>query len=241
MQGQPLGKRTWVSLLIILILIPLTIAFGVIYLEDRKYYFISLLIIVYTMIPFFVAFEQRKPQAREMVIIAVLTALAVAGRAVFFMVPQFKPVAAIVIITAVCFGAESGFLVGALAGFVSNFFFGQGSWTPWQMFSFGIIGFLAGILFTKGILKKTRLSLCIFGGLATFLLYGGIMNFNAMVMSSATISWQQYLGFVIAGLGHDSIHGIATVFFLFLLANPMIEKLERIKVKYGLMEPGREN
>ena len=84
-------------------------------------------------------FEDRKPQAREVLLIAVMAAIAVVGRMAFFMLPQFKPVTAIVIITGISLGAEAGFLTGAVAGFVSNFFFGQGPWTPWQMFAFGII------------------------------------------------------------------------------------------------------
>ena len=108
------------------------------------------------MIPFFMVFESRKPKARELIIISVLCAIAVSGRTAFFMTPQFKPVVAIVIISGVCFGGEAGFLVGAMTGFVSNFFFGQGPWTPWQMFCFGIIGFLAGILYKKGILKNNK-------------------------------------------------------------------------------------
>lgn len=147
---RKLKKRTIAAAILILGLIPLTILFGVYFLNDRKYFIISFLIICYAMIPFFLTFERRKPQARELIIIAVLIAIAVAGRAAFFMLPQFKPVIAIVVIAAICFGAETGFLVGAMTGFVSNFFFGQGPWTPWQMFCFGIIGFLAGILFQKG-------------------------------------------------------------------------------------------
>lgn len=141
------------------------------------------------MIPFAMVFENRKPQARELIVIAVLAAIAVAGRAAFFMLPQFKPVVAIVIIAGVSLGAEAGFLVGAVAGFVSNFFFGQGPWTPWQMFCFGIIGFLAGIFFKKGLLKKNKLSLCIFGGLATFFVYGGIINIGSLMMFTSEFSW----------------------------------------------------
>ena len=83
------------------------------------------------MLPFFMVFEDRRPQAREVVIIAAMAGLGVAGRVAFFMVPQFKPAAAVVIISGVCLGGEAGFLTGALVGFVSNFFFGQGPWTPW--------------------------------------------------------------------------------------------------------------
>lgn len=230
------SRRTKFSAFIILILIPATIAFGMFALDDRSYYFISLLIIIYTMIPFFMAFEGRKPKARELIIIAVLSAIAVVGRMAFFAVPQFKPVVAIVIITGVCFGGESGFLTGAIAGFISNFFFGQGPWTPWQMFSFGIIGFLSGILFAKGRLKKNRISLCIFGGLATFIIYGFIMNVSSLFMFSSNISFKALGAMIISGVPFDLVHAAATVIFLFLISEPMIEKLNRIKIKYGLIE-----
>ncbi len=119
-----LSRRTLVAGFLILVMIPLTIWVGITYFGDRRYYIVSMAIVVYTMIPFFMSFEGRKPQARELVVIAVLAAIAVAGRAAFFMLPQFKPVVAIVIIAGVCFGGEAGFLVGAVTGFVSNFFFG---------------------------------------------------------------------------------------------------------------------
>jgi len=109
-------------------------------------------------IPFFWVFDKKKPQARELVPIAVMAALGVVGRTVFAVVPlpNFKPVSAIVIITAVAFGPETGFLTGALTGFVSNFIFGQGPWTPWQMFCWGMIGFIAGLLENQGFFRRGK-------------------------------------------------------------------------------------
>lgn len=229
-------KRSILASFLILIAIPLTIACGILLLNDRKYYLISLLIIFYSMLPFGMVFERRRPQARELIVIAVLCAIAVAGRAAFFWIPQFKPVVAIVIIAGVTFGAESGFLVGAMSGFVSNFFFGQGPWTPWQMFCFGIIGFIAGILFRNGKLPKKKLILCLFGGLSTFFIYGGLINLGALLMWSTHPTWEALLATYLSGVPFDLGHAAATVIFLALLANPMIEKLERIKKKYGLVE-----
>ncbi|MEA4960233.1 ECF transporter S component [Lutispora sp.] len=236
LKDNPLSRRTLASAVLILFVIPATILFGVFFLNDRKYYFISLLIVIYTMLPFVMIFESRRPQARELIVIAVLAAIAVAGRAAFFMLPQFKPVVAVVIIAGVCFGAESGFLVGAVAGFVSNFFFGQGPWTPWQMFCFGIIGFLAGILFQKGILKKTRASLCIYGGLSTFFIYGGIIDIGSLLIFTSHFSWKALMATYITGFWFNMVHAVATVFFLYFISQPMIEKLDRIKIKYGLIE-----
>ena len=116
------------------------------------------------------------------------------------MLPQFKPVVAVVIIAGVCFGGEAGFLVGAASGFVSNFFFGQGPWTPWQMFAFGIIGFIAGILYNTGFFKKTKVSLCLFGFFATFLIYGIIMNSATVLMSQQEVNFQMLLSSCIMGL-----------------------------------------
>ena len=233
---RKISKRTKIATLLILFLIPLTIFIGIYYLGDKKYYFISLLIILETMIPFGFAFENRKPKARELVIISALCAIGVAGRTAFFMLPQFKPVAAIVIISGVAFGGETGFLVGAITAFVSNFFFGQGPWTPWQMFSFGIIGFLAGIMFQKGILRKTKTDMCLFGFVATFVIYGGIMNPASVIMWQSNININMVLSSYVMGMPFDFIHAVSTVFFLFFAAEPMLEKLERIKIKYGLIE-----
>ena len=231
-----LSKRTIASMFLILILIPVTIWIGITLFDDRKYFVISLAIAVYCMLPFFLIFEGRKPQARELLTIAVLVAIAVAGRAAFFMVPSFKPVVAVTIISAVCFGAESGFLVGALSMLSSNMLFGQGPWTPWQMFAAGIIGFLAGILFQKGWLKARKISLCIYGFLATVFIYGGIMNPASLVMTSYAITKRNLLAIYMSGLPVDLVHASATVIFLWVASKPMIEKLERIKVKYGMIE-----
>lgn len=235
-EKRKLSKRTLASLIMILLAVPLTVYIGYYFLDDKKYYFISLFIILETLIPFMLVFESRKPQARELVIIAVLCAIAVAGRSAFYMLPQFKPMIAVVIIAGVCFGGETGFLVGAVSAFVSNFFFGQGAWTPWQMFAFGIIGFAAGVLFKKGFLLKTKGSLCIFGALATVVIYGGIMNPASVILWQDNPTKEMIISSYIMGLPFDLVHAAATAFFLWIAASPMIEKTDRIKIKYGISE-----
>lgn len=232
---RSLSKRTVTAALMILLFIPLTIWFGIYYLDDRKYYFISMLVILETMLPFMMIYEGRKPQARELVTLSVLCTLGVVGRMAFFMVPQFKPVVAIVIISGVALGAEAGFLVGAVTGFVSNYFFGQGPWTPWQMFAFGMIGFLAGLLFKKGILRRNRIALCTFGGISAFVIYGCIMNFSSVSMTQSNPTIELLLIACIRGIPFDLIHSVATVIFLYLLARPLLEKLDRVKEKYGMV------
>ena len=235
MSGK-LSTRTKITMLLSLLLIPLTIWAGLKFGGGRKYMLISFAIIFETMLPFFLIFEGRKPQARELVILSVLSALAIGGRAVFFAMPGFKPVAAMVILTGVAFGAEAGFMVGAMTMFCSNVLFGQGPWTPWQMFAMGIMGLLAGICFRKGILHRERFSLSVFGGLVTFLIYGGIMNPASVLMYQLSPDWQMILTAYITGVPADAVHALATVMFLWFLSEPMLEKLDRVKVKYGLIE-----
>ena len=231
-----LPKRTIASAAMIFLLIPVTIFIGSYYFGDRKYYFIALLVILETMVPFALIFEKQRPQARELVIIAVLCAIGVAGRAAFFMLPNFKPVIALVIISGVAFGGETGFLVGAMTMLASNVMFGQGPWSPFQMFAMGIIGFLAGVLFRKGLLMRSRASMCAFGALAAVVVYGGIMNPASALIWTRSLDWKTLLTYYISGFPIDLIHAVSTVIFLFAAAEPMLEKLDRIKVKYGLVQ-----
>lgn len=235
-EKRKLTKRTILATVLILLAIPLTLFVGFYYLNSQKYYFIALLILLETMLPFFLIFEGRKPQARELVIIAVLCAIGVAGRAALFMLPQFKPVMAITIIAGVAFGGETGFLVGAMTMLASNMLFSQGPWAPWQMFAMGIIGFLAGILFRKGWLRRTRASLCIYGVVASIVIYGGIMNPTGALLSVGELNWESVLAYYVTGLPVDCVQAAATWLFLWFAAEPMLEKLDRIKVKYGLVQ-----
>lgn len=234
------NRRTWFALALMLLVVPLLLYLSVRFFHGRKYLICSLIVIVAAMLPFFMMFEGRKPKAREIMVISVLAAIGVAGRAAFFMVPSFKPVAAIVILTGVSFGGEAGFLVGCLIMMLSNMFMGQGPWTPWQMFSFGIIGFLAGILYQKGILKARKRDLCIYGFLSVVLIYGGIMNPASILMSYGYITLASLVAFYISGIPVDLVHALSTVIFLWFLSRPLLEKLERIKKKYGLIESGKE-
>ncbi len=236
-EKRKLSKRTISGVVLILLFIPLTLFVGVVYIDRKQYYITALAILIECMLPFFMVFEGRKPKARELVIIASLSALSVAGRAAFFMLPQFKPVLAMTIIAGVAFGGETGFLVGAVSMLVSNMMFAQGPWTPWQMFAMGIIGFLAGILFRKGILRRSKASLCTFGALSAILIYGGITNpSSALIWGSESLNIKMIMTYYLTGFPMDCIHAAATVIFLLFLAEPMLEKLDRIKVKYGLVE-----
>lgn len=228
--------HTWISLLVICLMIPAMLLVSK-YFGNRKYYLCSLILIVLSMIPFFLSFEKRKPEAREIVTLAVMCAIAVASRAAFVMVPNFKPLIGIVIITAMAFGAEAGFLTGAVSAFVSNFIFGQGPWTPWQMFAYGIAGFLAGLLTKAGILKKEKnVPAAVFGGLEILLVTGPILDTCSLFLMANEINKGSAAAIYASGFPVNAVHALATFLTVLLLEKPIMEKLDRIKVKYGMME-----
>ena len=234
--GRPLSGRTKLASILSLLLVPLTIFIGIVYFGKKSYGVISILVLLECMAPFALIFEGRKPKARELVLIAALCALAVAGRAALFMLPGFKPVAALVILSGVAFGGETGFLVGAMSMLTSNVLFGQGPWTPFQMFAMGLIGFLAGVSFQKGLLRAGRAPLAIFGAVSVVLVYGGIMNPASAILYQPNLSLSVLKAYYLTGFPFDLVHAAATALFLWFGAEPMLEKLERVKRKYGLTE-----
>lgn len=237
--GHGFGKRTVVSIVAVLVLIPATIWFGVARLGDKKYFFISLLVLLEAMLPFFVSFEDRKPKVRDIVTLAVMCALAVTGRTAFFMLPNFTPVMAIVIIAGVAFGCEGGFITGAMTMFVSNFIMGQGPWTPWQMFAMGLVGFLAGLFFAGSSVRTrnmTKLGLCIFGALICIVVYGGIMNPASVIMWQPNVNFSMIMASYVTGFPFDLAQATATVIALWLVARPFLEKLDRMRIKFGVLK-----
>lgn len=224
-------KLRWILLIILPIAV---IILGITALKDRHYYFVSLCIIGITCLFFVKQYGKRKIQTSEVVLVCSLSAIAISGRAAFYWIPQFKPVTAVVIISAVSLGPEAGAMVGALTGFLSNFFFGQGPWTPYQMYSWALIGIISGFLFYKRRLHFWILIL--YGFLITFLIYGGIMNFASVLMFTNQLSVKAIIAYYISGIPMDFIHASSTAIFLYFIINPFYETISRIKIKYGLLE-----
>ena len=223
-----------ISLSIVFIVIPFVMYAGITMFRDRKYYFISIMIMILACVPFVLSFERRKPQPREILTIAVMSAISVAGRCLFVVTPGFKPVAAITAITGFSLGAEAGFLTGATSALVSNMFFGQGPWTPFQMFIWGMIGFIAGLLGKTGVMHK-KIPLILFGIFAgVFFSFG--MDIWGSVSMYGVLSWEAYVLALSSAVPFTIVYAISNIIFLLLLTKPISEKLERIKHKYGILQ-----
>lgn len=227
-------KSNIATLIVFLLLIPLTLFLGT-RLSGRGYYITGTLIIVELMIPFFMAFEGRKPQARELVVIAVMCALAIAGR-VAIPLPNFKATFAIIMLTGIAFGPEAGFMVGAITAFASNFFYGQGPFTPWQMFAYGAGGMLSGFLFCKNWLPRKNWVMAIFGFLAVLLWVGPLLDCASIFLILPEITWSAVIATFISGFYVNVSQAICTALIMLLLGNALLEKLDRVKMKYGMME-----
>lgn len=215
--------------------------------------FLSFVFLIVSALPFYLVFDKRQVKARELTPIAMMAALCVVGRAAFSIVPfpNFKPVSAIIIITALAFGPEAGYLTGALAAILSNFLFGQGPWTPWQMFCWGLIGFLAGIGNKMGIFgpvgredandrgrRKRPVALCVFG-MAMGFLYGWIMNIFYITGYIRPVNLHTIAAAYISSFFFELGHGTCTVLVLWLVGETWVRKLLRIKKKFGLTGEAR--
>lgn len=227
-------KSTIATLISLFVLIPGTLLLGRI-LPGRAHYLTSTLVIIFILIPFFLSFEGRKPSARILVLIAVLCALAVASRAIFAMLPNFKPIYGIIIISGIALGAQAGFLVGAVSAFASNFLFGQGPWTPWQMLAYGTCGLLAGLFyFRKDKLPRDPLSLGLFGFVSVLFVVCPLLDTSTVLTTLTVFTPTAILGIYTTAILTNLIQAGCTLLTLLAVSKPMLRKIDRIITKYGL-------
>lgn len=228
--------RTLLLLALCLAGIPALIVLCLTQWGNRRHLIVSALVLIVTMLPFFLRWEHKKPQARELVLLAVLTAMGIAARQLFVWLPQGKPVAAIVLVVGAALGAESGFLTGAAIAFFSNFLFTQGPWTPWQMAAFGALGLVSGLLFAGREKAPGRFLFALFGGAAVMLLYGGLVDGSTLMMLGDRLSVENVVTVYTLAIPYNLIHAGATVVFLVIGGPLLFRTLTRIRRKYGLYE-----
>ena len=224
-------KKRIISFIILCVLVPAAVVAGALLFDERRYAWVILCVTLLSCLPMFISFERNSADAKRLVMIAVMTALSVAGRFLFAALPGFKPVTAMVVITAMYFGSEAGFMTGALSAVISNFYFGQGPWTPFQMFSWGIIGLLAGLFARR--LRQSRIWLSAFGVLAG-VLYSLLMDIWTVFWADGYFNIRRYLGFVVSSASFTLVYAVSNVIFLLVCAYPLGKVLERLKTKFGI-------
>jgi energy-coupling factor transport system substrate-specific component len=209
------------------VLIPAIVILGIFAVESQYHALVSFFVAVCSLLLFLCGFEKKKIGSRRLVIVAVMVALSVVGR----MFPIIKPVTAFAVISGMFLGSEAGFLVGSFSALISNFYFGHGPWTPFQMLAWGLIGFFAGVLASP--LKRSRLFLYVYGILAA-VGYSLLMDVWSAVWLAGEFLPSLYVAKLLTSLPHTALYAVSNVVFLILFAIPFSEKLGRIKIKYGI-------
>ena len=194
---------------------------------------LTMLVALLALLLVFAGYEASRPALRQVMPTVVLASLAAAGRVLFAPLPDVKPVSAIAIVAGSLLGRRNGFMVGALAALVSNAFFGQGAWTPWQMYAWGLVGYLAGVLTDAGALRRHRWALLAYG-FASALLYGAILNGWYVLGFVRPLTAAGVLAGYAAAVPWDVVHGLATVGFLALIWLPWGRSIRRVVAKYDL-------
>lgn len=163
-----------------------------------------------------------------------LAAIGAVARVPFAGLPSVQPTSFVIITVGLVFGAESGFLVGALAALVSNIFLGQGPWTPWQMFAWGTMGMSAGLLRQFAGMGNLWV-LNTFGFIWGFI-FGWMMNLWIVFSNMQNFTWEFLVGIYVSSFYHDLAHAISNIVFISLFSMSWTRILNRFKKKHGLLE-----
>ncbi len=222
----------------LLILVP-AFMLGVAALGARSSALIMLAVVSLVLVLFFAGYEASRPGLRQVMPTVVLAALAAAGRVLFAAVPDVKPVSAIAIIAGACLAAKGRLHGrGARRFLTSNFFFGQGMWTPWQMYAWGLIGYLGGALAERGAFTRpdggVRTGALAVAGALSGPLFGCIVNAFDVIGFVQPLTWEGALVRIAAAMPFDVVHGLSTAVFLVVLYGPWTKRIERVVLKFDL-------
>lgn len=227
------SKRKIFSIIIFCAVLPALVTAGYFLTKGRQFLLMSLIVAAAAMLPFFLSLERKKLQVRELVITASVIALSAASRTAFFFLPQMKPMCAVLIMAAVPFGSEFGFITGALSMLVSNIMYGQGMWTPFQMLGMGMTVFVSSLIIRR-CCRGNRFAAGITGGLACFVCYGLTVDTGSALMMLTKFTPKAMLSVYLSGVTFNVIHAVTTAVLIALFFPAINEKLDRIKIKYGL-------
>ncbi len=191
---------------------------------------VSFLILAGVLLAGFAWYERSRPPAQVVALVAALAALAIAGRIAFAAFPNVKPTTDIVIFAGFALGGAPGFAVGALTALVSNFWFGQGPWTPWQMAAWGICG-LIGAALGLGWRNVGRFGLAaVCGGAA--LIYGALLNFSLMATYGGDLSWQRFALYEGRAVPFEIAHVAGNVAFALVAGPALLRMLVRFRERF---------
>ena len=195
----------------------------------------SFVILAIVLLGGFAWYERSRPPSQVVALVAALAALAIAGRVAFAAIPNVKPTTDIVIFAGYALGPAPGFAVGALSGLVSNFWFGQGPWTPWQMAGWGLCGVFGAALALGGH-RLGRFSLaaaCAFAGIA----YGALLNLSLMATYGGDLSLERFLVLESRAVPFDAAHAIGNAVLALIAGPTIVRMLIRFRTRFEWRTP----
>ncbi len=195
----------------------------------------SFVILAAALLTGFAWYERSRPTSQVVALVAALAALAIAGRIAFAAFPNVKPTTDIVIFAGYALGPAPGFAVGGLTALVSNFWFGQGPWTPWQMAGWGLCGILGAALAVARprVDRFTLAAVCALAGVA----YGALLNFSLMATYGGDISLQRFLALESRAVPFDAAHAIGNATLALIAGPAMIRMLVRFRERFDWHAP----
>lgn len=176
-------------------------------------------------------FSARRNEPAYIALVSVMTALSVVGRMVFAPLSGFKPCTAIIITAGISLGADAGFICGAFTALVSNIYFGQGTWTLYQMFSWGIVGLLAGL--AAKTLSKNRILLYAFGALSG-VIYSLLMDIFSVLWEDGYFNPLRFAIKAASSAPVTAVYCVSNILFLILLSDKLCFAVKRVRSKYGI-------
>lgn len=234
MSARPVSKVLKVSAILFTAAVIMALLTWKLPVIHQNWEVVAAVLLLASLVIFFVSFERSAVSSREVGVIAVLAALAAVCRVPFAPLPGVQPTTFLVIVTGYVFGARSGFMVGAVAALVSNFFLGQGPWTPFQMLFWGFVGASAGLL--GEFLPKASRALMVTFGIAWGYLFGWLMNLFFVVFFIKPLTWKAVFLAYAASFPFDTLHALGNVCFYLLLGPQVIKVLKRFQEKMTYVE-----
>lgn len=160
-----------------------------------------------------------------------MTAITVVSRLIFAPIPYFKPVMALIVITGIAYGSQAGYITGVMSAVVSNIFFGQGPWTPFQMLLWGAIGFFAGVFFEG---RKLRIWLvCLYSAISGAV-FSVLIDILTVLAIDNAFSAERYAAVLLASLPVLITYVVSNAVFNLVLTKPFLKKMLRVKIKFGI-------
>ena len=228
-------KKSNIALItVFFVFIPLTLFFGT-KLPGRGYFITCLLIFAELLVPFFMTFGRNKPRLCEIMTLLVMCVLAILGR-VLIPIPHFKAAYALIMLAGIALGPEYGFIVGAVTAFVGDFFYGIGAYMPFQMTAYGAGGMLAGFVFMNNKSGRKPWIMAVIGFFTVIVWIGPLLDTAHLFVMMPDLSIKSLISSLASGFPVNVMQGICTALIMLFLGKPLLEKLERVRVKYGMTE-----